>query len=662
MKTCFSVLAICSFFIAPQFVHSQEEPVRCGTDELHAQRMQDEEYQADFERKNRLVDAFIADRVENRMPVCPNEILIPVAVHFQGTGIPIACAIDMALDQVETLNLDFSGTNTDIGLWSAAQASTFPGIQNDESCIQFCLATLDHPAGFGLNDGDYAVTLDMTTGDNDPAWSGYLNFFVRDLGGGLLGYSPLGGSGNGDGIACTVSAFSSISCGGNTINGPYNLGRTMTHEVGHYFLLEHPWGGGGCASTDGVADTPVTSAATFGCPALGLVTCVDPVLWMSYMDYCDDLCLYMFSAGQVTRMEGYANTSLTNLMNNSTTTCQEAACFDYQVTSTFQDESCPGNDGRIDIAVIEGNPPYLYSINGGTTTQGLPTFLNLPSGDYDIVVTDASNCLYERSITIDQDNATIDILAVEAAFCGNDSGSVLVNVPLTGTFEYSIDGGLSWQSEPLFDNMNSGTYQVTVRNASGCRGFKNVTIGDENDLGIQLMELKNVNCPYAPNGAIKLALGGGESPFEFSIDEDLNIYPIADFQNLDVGAHTIYINDARDCSAQYKFNVFENFSAFDEDCPCAVYIPTAITADGDGVNDFLEVVASCPYANYSIQVFDRWGEVVFETEDPTRLWNGGIDEYYVRDGLYFYKVQLTWGAAIGSANVEEVVGSVLVIR
>ena len=193
--------------LAPLLSFSQQEIIRCGTDELHEQKMEDEAYRAEFERKNRLVDSFIADRVENRMPICANELLIPVAVHFQDAGIPIACAIDMALDQVERMNLDFSGTNTDINLWTAAQASTFPGIQNDESCIQFCLATLNHPAGFGLNDGDYAVTLDMTAGDNDPAWSGYLNFFVRDLGGGLLGYSPLGGSGNGDGVVCTLECI-----------------------------------------------------------------------------------------------------------------------------------------------------------------------------------------------------------------------------------------------------------------------------------------------------------------------------------------------------------------------------------------------------------------------------------------------------------------------
>ena len=103
-----------------------------------------------------------------------------------------------------------------------------------------CLATTDHPAGFGLVEGDYAVTIDQTTGDFNSAWSGYMNIWVRDIG--PLGYSPLGGSGNGDGVTCHPQAFSSISCGGNSLYGAYDLGRTITHEVGHYLLLNHPWG------------------------------------------------------------------------------------------------------------------------------------------------------------------------------------------------------------------------------------------------------------------------------------------------------------------------------------------------------------------------------------------------------------------------------------
>ena len=99
----------------------------------------------------------------------------------------------MALDQIEILNEDFSATNPDISEWYSQQPSIWPDISNAESCIQFCLATTNHPAGFaGLVDGDYAVTIDQITGDFNSAWSGYLNMWIRDIG--PLGYSPLGGS------------------------------------------------------------------------------------------------------------------------------------------------------------------------------------------------------------------------------------------------------------------------------------------------------------------------------------------------------------------------------------------------------------------------------------------------------------------------------------
>jgi len=657
-RTIFFFLAILASFSA----FAQAEVTRCLTDELHQENMQDPVFRAEHEQRQSLAATFLADRIANRMPICANELLIPVAVHFQDTGLPLACALDMALDQVERMNLDFAGTNADIGNWDADQAATFPTIQNGESCIQFCLATLNHPAGFELAEGDYAVTLDQTAGDNDAAWAGYLNFWVRDLGGGVLGYSPLGGNGNGDGVACTTNAFSSISCGGNTINGTYNMGRTMSHEVGHYLNLDHPWGGGGCASTDNVADTPVTSDPTFGCPGLGLVTCTAPVLFMSYMDYVDDACMYMFSAGQKDRMEVYVNANMQNMLTNSVTTCQEAACNSYQVTSTFQKESCPGNDARIDFTVIEGNPPYEYSINNGAGFQSTPTFLGLPSGDYELLVIDGTNCEYTRNITITQENALIELIEMSPAWCGNDSGTVLLNVPIASNFEFSLDGGFTWQDEPFFENVSSGQYQAQVRNLSGCRGYKNVTVTDENDLGISVTAFRNVNCAYTPNGMIQLALAGGEAPFSFSIDDDETVFSFAEFNGLDAGEHTVYISDSRDCEASHAFTVFENFSSFDEDCPCAVYIPTAITADGDGINDRLDVIASCPFANYSLQIFDRWGTIVFETLDPSLKWNGGIDRYYANDGLYFYRMQLTWGAAIGSANIEEINGTVMVIR
>src|SRR5690606_23812817 len=139
-----------------------------------------------------------------------------------------ACALEMALSQVQTINEDYGGTNPDINKWVQGRAIRWPQIQNGESCIQFCLATLNHPANSGIAEGDYAVTLNKYGPiDNIPEWSGYINFFVRNMNGGVLGYSPLGGNGNGDGVVCGLSSFGSVSCGGNTLLGSYNMGRTI---------------------------------------------------------------------------------------------------------------------------------------------------------------------------------------------------------------------------------------------------------------------------------------------------------------------------------------------------------------------------------------------------------------------------------------------------
>ena len=95
-----------------------------------------------------------------------------------------------------------------------------------------------------MNDGDAAVTINQTNGDRANSWSGYINIFVNDADGNL-GYSPLGGSGNGDGVVINRDAFGAGNgCTGVSPQSPYDLGRTLTHELGHYLNLDHIWGGG----------------------------------------------------------------------------------------------------------------------------------------------------------------------------------------------------------------------------------------------------------------------------------------------------------------------------------------------------------------------------------------------------------------------------------
>ncbi|MFK8105272.1 MAG: M43 family zinc metalloprotease, partial [Saprospiraceae bacterium] len=290
----------------PQDLDSQG---RSCSMETHMEKLlADPEYRNAHQRKLKRMSEMTITRSAN----CTNITTLPVAVHFQGVNNPdMDCLRQLAEIQVQVLNEDYQGTNPDIGLWNS-NASSFPGVNNAEACLEFCIASQNHPAGFGLNDGDLAITFNSTSGDFVSQWSGYINIFVR-ANTGVLGYSPLGGSGNGDGVVVDASAFGKgLSCGGISPNAPYDLGRTLTHEMGHYLLLDHIWGGG-CGSDDAVNDTPNSSSPYFGCPNVGASTCSSTDMHMNYMDYTNDACMYMFSDGQAGRMENYVLANLSNV-------------------------------------------------------------------------------------------------------------------------------------------------------------------------------------------------------------------------------------------------------------------------------------------------------------------------------------------------------------
>jgi hypothetical protein len=309
----------------------------CGVDAYMARLMENPvmkqqymELQEKFEVElRRLVTAQLEARNGQATTAAPNvTIRIPVAVHFpsvatSSTAAVKSCLRSLAQTQVNILNADYNATNTDISNWTN-DASFYPGTNTGMMNVQFVIATQNHPAGTGLVNGDMAVTFGtdyLNNADTDTTWAGYMNLVVRNISGGILGYSPLGGQPSaGMTVVIDNNAFGKVmttaptTCANYIPGAPYNLGRTLTHELGHFFNLYHTFqacDGANCATSgDRVCDTESTSTPYYDCDPAGAVAsnCTgDPQLTMNYMDYVQDVCMYMFTAGQATRMQAHYN-------------------------------------------------------------------------------------------------------------------------------------------------------------------------------------------------------------------------------------------------------------------------------------------------------------------------------------------------------------------
>lgn len=312
----------------------------CGTQVLMEQIMSNSTQRLAYLEQQEKFEVELQRLESNSLRNTNAVIRIPVAVHYPTAGAVSdavkTCLRRLAQKQIDILNADYNAVNTDISIWNNNDSAFFPGISTGNLNVQFVIATQNHPAESGLLDGELAVTfgtdfigsgvLNCTNGCNeDLTWAGYMNIVVTNISGGILGFSPLGGTpGTGKTVVIDNNSFgaalspSPASCSGFAPSAPYNKGRTLTHELGHFFNLAHTFqacDGTNCTNTgDKVCDTPSANTATYDCPAVGTVTgCVDTQLTMNYMDYTNDACMYMFTAGQTTRMLAWYNFIRTQL-------------------------------------------------------------------------------------------------------------------------------------------------------------------------------------------------------------------------------------------------------------------------------------------------------------------------------------------------------------
>ena len=170
----------------------------CGMEAHMAEMMKDPDFAREWElNQNKFKNAVKRSLDTEFRQALMDPVVIPVAVHFpEGLESDRACLEALAQNQIDILNGDFTATNPDANLWPTA-SDFYPGVNHGVANVQFCIATAFHPEDTDENlvEGGPAVTIGYDFGggnDADSNWSGYMNFLVKDIGAGLLGYSPLG--------------------------------------------------------------------------------------------------------------------------------------------------------------------------------------------------------------------------------------------------------------------------------------------------------------------------------------------------------------------------------------------------------------------------------------------------------------------------------------
>jgi hypothetical protein len=503
---CFAMIVSCFGLNAQK---ANIEQIRnCGTDEYNAQLLIDNPNMMGsdaFERQMAPKIAEIKRQLESGSAARVLQFTIPVVVHVIHNGEPIGTGANISdaqvISQIQVLNEDFrrivgsngfnsnpNGTDVEVEFCLAKQ--------NPEGCVSNGIDRVDMSAVSTTWSGPGGSTDSVLKPATIWDASQYMNMWsVNFADGSLLGYAQFpGGPANTDGVVSNYTYFGSNDAPGVSIPGAFNLGRTMTHEVGHYLALFHTFQGGCGGAGDQCNDTPAVDSPNFGCPT-NHQSCGDVDMIENYMDYTDDACMNVFTNDQKARVIAAMTTSANRPNTTTSDKCTPLADVSndgsVEINLLAPGAACTGevipsiriqNFGTVTLT----SATLSYDIDGGTSTD-FPWTGNLANGafeDIDLPVITASGGEHIFNVSIASPNGNADERncndVTSATFTGSDSYAGTTEVRLTivpdnygseTTWTWSDENGVVDTGGPYTNNDSTPIDEVFAVVPSMCYTF-----------------------------------------------------------------------------------------------------------------------------------------------------------------------------------------------
>lgn len=220
------------------------------------------------------------------------------------------------------------------------------------------------------------------------------------------------------------------------------------------------------------------------------------------------------------------------------------------VTLAQDSVSCNGlSDGVVTATGTGGTSPYQFNISGGGPMSANNVFTGLSAASYTVTITDNFGCTATSTISVRQPAALTVSLVQDSVDCnGASDGSITASgVGGNAPYQFSIDGGTTYQSSGVFNGLAAGPYTISITDAKGCTGSGNITVRQPSVLAMSPI-VDDLTCPTNPTGAIATNPSGGTAPYQVSLNNG-TFQSSPNFLNLTTGTYTLILRDAKGCFA-----------------------------------------------------------------------------------------------------------------
>ncbi|MFN8349900.1 MAG: PKD domain-containing protein [Flavobacteriales bacterium] len=309
-----------------------------------------------------------------------------------------------------------------------------------------------------------------------------------------------------------------------------------------------------------------------------------------------------------------------------------------QATTTVTDAVCHGScDGSASLQVSGGTPDYTFQWSGGVAGQTDVSATGLCAGAYDVIITDAFGCKGFVELTIGQPPPLVidAVLATDELCPGQCDGTATV-VDTEGVL-FSADGGLTWQGTPAFAGLCAGSYMLMMQDANGCLASATASVASPPPV-------------IASFTAVEDTVITGITSVDFMNQSAFATSFFWDFAGLGAsteGEPSFTFPDVLDGTYTVCLTAMNANGCVDTTChpvvvlgELIVHVPNAFTPNDDGMNEGFRPVFNNPQnvADYDLLVFDRWGELIFESRRVGETWDGRMSGELVKEDVYAWKL------------------------